>query len=527
MEPDFKQQNFRLAAVLYTDIYGFSRMMETNESATLTLLEYFASLTKEAVAQFSGNIIKYTGDGFLVDFNNTYNAVSCAIHIQKELDERNKGLVNGEKLLIRIGIHLGDIRFFEKDAIGEGINIASRLQALAAPGSICISEEVYNSVSNKVEANIVRLGQVNLKNITKPVIAYEISINEIDGILSPEKPAEQPPVQNAEPASAPRTGFMQDLRQKYPKTHFSIYNALESLSRNGVITKTKQEDGSIGYSIKTGKDLANFKNYFEKSEEVKKYNFFPTPYEAPIKIHPSILAALGVAGAALFFITQGMLFPILLVGVIIWRIRENKARKNLDFDPDNAKNLSHSVFFNIKNKPLSAKTENELFLKKAKVLRDNVIQELKKSKELKKEWGPELIPAMNNFLKQIENLTNQNREMDKVLTTIPVRQIEEEIKSLTGKLENTSDERMRREYERYLSEAKKHKHSYDQLLNQKELIRLRLNSAVTSLKQIQINLARLRSIGSTEDPAVTGMLKEKSSELSEYIDDLKSSYEKL
>ncbi len=169
-----EQKDYRLAAIMYTDIAGFSRMMEKDEAGTLELLRYHNELIGGIVRDHHGTVIKTIGDALLVDFKNTVEAMQSALEIQDKLYAHNKENQN-LPLLVRIGVHLGDIYFFENDALGEGINIAARLQSLASPGSICFSQDVYNLVLNKIEFRAEKLGKVSLKNITKEVHAYEIT----------------------------------------------------------------------------------------------------------------------------------------------------------------------------------------------------------------------------------------------------------------------------------------------------------------------------------------------------------------
>lgn len=174
-----ERKDYRLAAILYTDIAGFSKMMEKNEARTLDLLTIHNRIIEEIVAEKGGKVIKTIGDAFLLDFKNTVDALQSAIEIQYRLYEYNKK--NPDlPLLVRIGAHLGDIYFYENDALGEGINIASRLQSVAHPGCICMSQDVYNHVLNKVEFKAEKLGRVSLKNITKEIHAYEIATPNVE-----------------------------------------------------------------------------------------------------------------------------------------------------------------------------------------------------------------------------------------------------------------------------------------------------------------------------------------------------------
>lgn len=183
-------KEYRLAAIMFTDIVGFSRMMESNEKATLQLLEHHNQIIKKHTEDLGGSIIKTIGDAFLIDFPNTVNAVNCAIRIQEDLEQRNRDNPDFT-LVLRIGVHLGDIYFYENDALGEGINIASRLQSICNPGRICISQDVHNLVTNKIDAIAIKeLGAVKLKNISREIRAYEILTNgsgeETSASSSPE-----------------------------------------------------------------------------------------------------------------------------------------------------------------------------------------------------------------------------------------------------------------------------------------------------------------------------------------------------
>jgi class 3 adenylate cyclase len=206
-----ERKDYRLAAILYTDIAGFSKMMEKNETRTLELLHTHNTLIEEIVTRRGGTVIKTIGDAFLIDFKNTVDALQSAVEIQYKLYEYNKENTD-LPLLVRIGLHLGDIYFYENDALGEGINIAARLQSIAHPGCICMSGDVYNLVLNKVDFAAEKLGRVSLKNITKEVHAYEIVTPNVEfdpnrearPILRPDK--EEKII--AAPLSEPKNGEM-------------------------------------------------------------------------------------------------------------------------------------------------------------------------------------------------------------------------------------------------------------------------------------------------------------------------------
>lgn len=176
-----QSEHRRLAALMFTDIVGFSRQMGSNEARTLRLLEVHNDVIRQAVTVHHGQVIKTVGDAFLVDFPSVVNAVQCAQQIQAQLRAHNAEKEPGEQIHVRIGIHSGDIVQRDGDVFGDGVNIASRLQTLAEPDTICISRVVYQEVEKKLSlGTVVSLGQPKLKNIAQRFQVY---------VLLPEQPA--------------------------------------------------------------------------------------------------------------------------------------------------------------------------------------------------------------------------------------------------------------------------------------------------------------------------------------------------
>ena len=171
----------RLAAIMFTDIVGFSRQMGANEANTLRLLAVHNQVVEQAIAAHHGHVIKTFGDAFLVDFPSVVHAVQCAQRIQAQLHTHNAEQDKADQIHIRIGIHLGDIVVQPNgDVLGDGVNIASRLQTLAEPDTICISHKVYEEVEKKLAlGTVVSLGRPKLKNIAPRFQIYA---------LLPEKP---------------------------------------------------------------------------------------------------------------------------------------------------------------------------------------------------------------------------------------------------------------------------------------------------------------------------------------------------
>ncbi len=165
----------RLAAIMFTDIVGFSRQMSADESRMLRLLDIHNQVIAQAVVVHHGHVIKTIGDAFLVDFPSVINAVQCAQQVQAQLRMHNVGKEKIEQIHVRIGIHSGDIIQRDGDVFGDGVNIASRLQNLAEPDTICISQIVYHEVSKKLDlGTVVPLGKPQLKNIAERFQVYAL-----------------------------------------------------------------------------------------------------------------------------------------------------------------------------------------------------------------------------------------------------------------------------------------------------------------------------------------------------------------
>jgi len=166
----------KLAAILVADVVGFSRLTGADEDRTLARLRALRSdLIDPTIAVYKGRVVKRTGDGAIVEFRSVVDAVRCAIEIQNSMIERNAGLPPERRIEFRIGIHLGDVvEESDGDLMGDGVNIAARLEGVAQPGAICLSEDAYRQVKSRLDVAISDLGETKLKNIADPIRVYSL-----------------------------------------------------------------------------------------------------------------------------------------------------------------------------------------------------------------------------------------------------------------------------------------------------------------------------------------------------------------
>jgi adenylate cyclase len=180
----------KIAAILVADVVGYSRLAGADEDRTLSRLRGLRSdLIDPAIAAHHGRIVKRTGDGSLIEFRSVVDAVRCAIEVQNGLIERNAGLPSERRIEFRIGIHLGDVvEESDGDLMGDGVNIAARLESIAKPGAICLSEDAYRQVKGRLDLAVTDLGPTQLKNIAEPIRVYSLEV----GVPAQAKPATEP-----------------------------------------------------------------------------------------------------------------------------------------------------------------------------------------------------------------------------------------------------------------------------------------------------------------------------------------------
>jgi adenylate cyclase len=187
----------KLAAILAADVAGYSRLTGLDEEGTLKRLRKLRrELINPVVSLHRGRIVKTMADGILIEFASVVDALRCALDVQRGMDGRNADVPADRRIEFRVGINLGDVVVEGEDLLGEGVNVAARLEGIAEPGGICISDDAYRQVRGKMSAEFVDIGEQKLKNIARPVRAYKVSVDApIDGknakpvLPFPDKPS--------------------------------------------------------------------------------------------------------------------------------------------------------------------------------------------------------------------------------------------------------------------------------------------------------------------------------------------------
>ena len=193
----------KLAAILCWDVVGFSRLASMDEDRTLARLRALRSeLVEPALVAHRGRIVKRTGDGGIVEFRSAVDAARCAIEVQNAMAERYAGVPQGSRIELRIAVHVGDVvEEADGDLMGDGVNIAARLEGVAKPGAVCLSEDAYRQVKGRLRVGATDLGPIRLKNIPEPIRVYSLDIGRLDSV-------EPTPVPEPGGSAAPRLSMV-------------------------------------------------------------------------------------------------------------------------------------------------------------------------------------------------------------------------------------------------------------------------------------------------------------------------------
>lgn len=731
---EMEHKEYRLAAIMFTDIVGFSRMMERDERGTLELLATHNKLVRNTVDAHGGRVIRTIGDAFLCEFPNTVNAVTCAAEIQEAAGVHNEAEPK-LPLRLRVGVHLGDIYFLEDDAVGDGINVVTRLQSIAKPGRICISQDVYRLVQNKVPFKMEHLGKVKLRDISREIDTYEIAVSPAAEVSVPGEPDESEERRAMGTSDRAATGdgsetsgsttrdagsllsenlrsgeyadfnelkalvlqeikkagrrvSIDEVRRRIPRRSAGVDRALESLADKGFLTRINRAQGGVDYGpMNRGVELSTpgGRTFYDEhgnrvgheerishsqarhrhreimreewSDKWDKHGWRedendhkreqtgwdralaePSPaggYDPLVedyKDHAAnvaekeksgfrghLVSYLGV-NAGLFFLwsmTTFGGFPWFLIPLLAWgigvashfagvkdRVRESReldqseglTREQLRIYRRLAKsrsawrghlvsNTATGIFLFVLNLIVSPgfmwslfpiafmgiglfshlpayKSKERRLLKRLRDLgariggalggkgrldrgQTGIRQEVpdgpgSEAEQIRQRLlsainemptgsplGDDFQPVLDDYVEQVKLLDQKNRELDEIMSGIPLTDLERDLRTLQKRRDEANSEKVVDEYDRSIAQIQKQQSSFSELRNEQEILRLRLSSSLNQLKQLEIDVARMKSMSSDEEAASVAMLKDKSREMSRYLEDLRSGYDEL
>ena len=199
----------RLGAIMFTDVVGYTSMSSRDEATALGLLGRYRAVLNSIFPKHGGRVVKTMGDGFLVEFASAVEAVECAVRVQIEMEKFNSSLADELKVLVRIGIHVGDVVHADGDVLGDAVNVASRVESLADPGGICVTRQVVDQVEGKVKWPLEPMGTREVRNLPYPVEAFCVGVESLGPL---EK---RPPPDSHRIAILPFSNLSPDPNDRY------------------------------------------------------------------------------------------------------------------------------------------------------------------------------------------------------------------------------------------------------------------------------------------------------------------------
>ncbi|HYB76501.1 MAG TPA: adenylate/guanylate cyclase domain-containing protein, partial [Nitrososphaerales archaeon] len=245
----------RLAAIMFTDMVGYSALTQSNESLAMEVLAKHNELLRPLFKAFRGKEVKTIGDSFLIEFESALEATRCAFEVQSAVHAYNLTAEEGRRMLLRVGIHLGDIIHEGSDVFGDAVNIASRIEPLAEPGGICVSAQVRDQVSNKFDHPLLSLGEKVLKNISGPLVVYKVEMpwegSESSANLDRRRLAVLPFISIS---PDPNDEYFADGLTEELITRVSLVKGLEVIARTSAMNYKRKEKNvsQIGKELKVG-----------------------------------------------------------------------------------------------------------------------------------------------------------------------------------------------------------------------------------------------------------------------------------
>jgi len=678
-----EQPEYRLSVVMFTDIAGYNRMISLDEGDAVKKLHYYQESVNRLSRAHGGQVVKSAGDTLLIEFSSALGAMKCGLAIQAEMSGYNGKSDSDSELPVRIGLHLGENYFFGNDAVGEGINIAARLQSVTGPGRICISRAIYDLVSGRLPGECVHIGAIQGEGIERPVEAFEFlpesaatgpvrertatGAAESEADYTPEDEEELKKLVFAELKKAGRRLSISEIRALLPARSGNVERVLSELARKGFLTRLERDDGSTDYAAasygnapghrpphrrgvgdeKEDREAEKAWDRALDSAQEMSYEYGLDPLvedyreqtahsviQARARFRAHLSSFVGANGMlfTIWLLTGGIgTFPWFLIPFLAWGIgmashAESVRQKKLENDelealPDLKREelrdfrkltrargswrahlvsngatglflfvlnmitspafpwflfpvggmaiglFSHYPAYRYKRQKLLDRLSGKGSLlpeesgrRQARRLRRRrlgasrnaqraggerapspaggavgqaergeraILRQLSTFKKGENPLGEDFEEVLGAYVSQVAELAEKSAELDQIMHSIPLAALERDLVQLREKRKRTENDRVAAEYDRSIAQIEKQKRSFAELQAEQEMLNLRVSSALNALKQIQIDLARMKNLASFEGAASVANLKERSEELSRYLEDLRKGYEEL
>ena len=602
-------EEYRLSAIMLADITGVNSSSEDDRNPPPEAMPDYTQIMRKHTEVYRGRIVQNTDSNVLVDFPSTINAVNCATHIQRELHEFTHN-DSHNPAQIKLIVHFGDIRFLEQDASGEGIDIAKWLSSISIPGQICISEDVYNLVRNKIEGvSVKKLGSVNLASIDRNITAYEISVSEepestpASSATPPPRPTTPDPLnfpynirqrqhtENVSPVSTvpipDRRGYDEDdkenkrverewdlvlessnyqdqqLIQEYRRQTYQGLKRLETGFRGNLGSYLAVNIGLFAFWLIRGAGFPWFffpaagwgmgiaSHYFNlrnKRREARELQALPALSKQQLKklrsfhrerskFSERVVSTVSIS-AFLFginLITTGLfpfwsVFPIVILGCgLLINLPTFRSRKKQLFSelretgvPVDQLKRANRLKISFQDRPPNLNPMQA----EAERLQAAVLAQITGMRD-KSFLGENFEQVLNDYVTQVVELSKKDAEIHNTLSSIPMTTIENELLDLQRQHEKAGNPTLKVELEKTMESIRKQQNSYIELQRQQQLLKARLSNAINSLRQLQLDLVRMKQAPEIDELPPVDQLLTETGEIHHYLSDLEVEYRRL
>lgn len=548
-------EDFRPAAVLAAGVDNFDAIAALGEKTALRVLELVAGMLESRALELGGTLKSSSGPTFMAEFPGALAAVQCALGLTEVLAGECEPLVR-----VRIGVHVGGIWFVGNEALGDGVEIARRLQSLAAPAAIAISGDVRSQIEGRVEGSLRSIGSFEVESLGCSIEAFEL----------------RPPAIRAAAPSRDRPRRAAAL----PAAMERLFSSLERVAAPAG-SDDGQEDAAEAdrEAARIGAFRAHAGAFAGVSALLLVIWFVTTPFGHPWFLYPVGAWAIGLAhhfvatatrraqrreiGARLsgeqrrtlrrihraeagfaqhltaFASVSGYLFMVNMitspgfpwflfpaagwsVGLVSHRLFYEVRRKSL-LERLRRLGVTRGELARTRD-PLATAGRFGLLVDEAARIKESLLRQIRGTASLRSRFEADLVPLLERYVGQIGGLNERSRELEGLLSTLSETQIDAEIEKLQAGREAARSPSVRAEYDRALGQHRQQRESLQELRGQQEILDLRIKGSVLALKRIEMDVARMKGIGTSD---VLESLKDKSDELSRYLEDLKAGYSEL